>query len=329
MTEKDITLKHVISDQEKFADLINVAVYEGQDVIQPEQVERLAGESSIIFEDKNGKQSAIKRHRDVIERVARGTHFVIFACENQSHIHYAMPVRNMVYDALAYEMQVRTTGKNHKIRKDKLREGFLSGFRKEDKLYPVVTIVLYFGRKDWDGATDLYSMLDIDEKELKVLKKYMPNYHVNLIHVRKIENLEKYKSGLKELFGILRYESDADALAGFLRENQERCSHLEEDVYMALTALLGEQKRLKLLKSKIKNEEGYDMCKAFDQMEQRGIIIGEQRGEKRGEQKGENKGIEKVNILNERLVQENRIDDMIRSVKDTTYQKKLFEYYQI
>lgn len=59
-------------------------------------------------------------------------------------IHYAMPVRNMIYDALQYGKQVADTAANHRKNDKSFRKRtsgeYLSGFYKEDVLKPVVTL---------------------------------------------------------------------------------------------------------------------------------------------------------------------------------------------
>ena len=61
-------------------------------------------------------------------------------------IHYAMPVRNMIYDALQYGKQVADTAANHRKSDKSFRkrtsEEYLSGFYKEDVLKPVVRDVI-------------------------------------------------------------------------------------------------------------------------------------------------------------------------------------------
>lgn len=79
--------------------------------------------------------------------------YLVLGIENQSKIHYAMVVKNMVYDSLHYAKQVMEATKSHKGEKLSGDE-FLSGFTKEDKLIPVITLVLYFGAEEWDGATN-------------------------------------------------------------------------------------------------------------------------------------------------------------------------------
>ena len=52
--------------------------------------------------------------------------------ENQSGVHDAMPVRNMLYDALQYEKQARELGRKHRREHDTgTREEYLSGVKKQ------------------------------------------------------------------------------------------------------------------------------------------------------------------------------------------------------
>lgn len=49
--------------------------------------------------------------------------------------------------------------------------------------------------------------------------------------------------------------------------------------------------------------------------------------ERRGLQRGIQQGIDKVNVLNARLVDDERIDDLRRAIKDDGFRQKLFEEY--
>ena len=80
--------------------------------------------------------------------------YILLGIEDQTDVHYAMPVRNIIYDALQYGKQVSEVAKKHKNQAD--REGhnkaeYLSGFYKEDLIRPVVTLVVHFGADEWDG----------------------------------------------------------------------------------------------------------------------------------------------------------------------------------
>ena len=79
---------------------------------------------------------------------------MVVAIEAQSNIHYAMPVKNMVYDALQYAKQVEKAVASHKISGDHNNVGsdeYLSGFMKKDHFMPVVMLVVCFDSKPWDG----------------------------------------------------------------------------------------------------------------------------------------------------------------------------------
>jgi len=55
---------------------------------------------------------------------------------------------------------------------------FLSGFWKEDRLIPSVTIMIYFGSKEWEAPLSLFDMMDVSDPEVLAC---MDNYHVRLI----------------------------------------------------------------------------------------------------------------------------------------------------
>ena len=60
-------------------------------------------------------------------------------------MHYAMSVRNMLYDGLSYVGQIQRMW-NKNVEKMSTAE-FLSKFRKDDRLIPVLTLVFYLERR--------------------------------------------------------------------------------------------------------------------------------------------------------------------------------------
>ena len=68
-----------------------------------------------------------------------GVEFVVLGIENQQHIHYAMPLRHMIYDAMGYLKDTR----NHKRLdvKSSDPDEFLSKMRKEDRMQPFFQII--------------------------------------------------------------------------------------------------------------------------------------------------------------------------------------------
>lgn len=48
-----------------------------------------------------------------------------------------------------------------------------------------------------------------------------------------------------------------------------------------------------------------------------------------GEERGEACGEKRLNLLNKKLLDDNRLDDLRRSIEDETYRKKLYKKYNI
>lgn len=91
-----------------------------------------------------------------------GSEFILLGIENQSLIHYAMPLRSMGYDFLNYTKEYNEIKRRHK-RENHMKhmspDEFLSGIFKTDRLHPVFTLVVYYGEKPWDGPLSLKGMM--------------------------------------------------------------------------------------------------------------------------------------------------------------------------
>ncbi len=151
---KDDVSCEYMSNNEHFADAFNHHIYGGEEVVRPEDLTPAnVSETAII----NCLEKLItKRARDVFKnlKIKRGDHvtYVLLGIENQSLIHYAMPVRNLLYDALDYTVQVHEVEKVLKKTGTKMDSAeYLSGFSKDGKIYPVITLVINWSNKRWDG----------------------------------------------------------------------------------------------------------------------------------------------------------------------------------
>lgn len=126
-----------MQDNIKFADACNYLLYDGQEVIKPEDLEEKDVTELALLQGLKGIE-AVEKIRDILKgccvKTANGITYLIIGIENQSDTHYAMAVRNMLYDALNYSSQVSSFAKTHKKKKDITGSEFLSGFTKEDKL---------------------------------------------------------------------------------------------------------------------------------------------------------------------------------------------------
>ena len=214
--------------------------------------------------------SGIFRKKDAV--------LILLACENQAKVHYAMSVRNMLYDSLSYVGQIqRMWTKN--VEKMSAAE-FLSKFRKGDRLIPVLTLVFYYDVDQWDGSKDLYGMLQWseDEKKNTVLKEYVPNYRINLIDAGNLEHLERFKSDLQEVLGMIQCRGDKESLLKYINDRKEYFQNVDEETYYVIREFLHSERMLKENIEKSQGKETVDMCKALEDLYNEGIEIGVVKG---------------------------------------------------
>lgn len=259
------TVKYLRRD-DIFADAFNFYLYHGKQIIKPESLTELDARELIVpYGGEKGEKQPVQRMRDVIKAATAMTDdkraYLILAVENQAHIHYAMPVKNMVYDAMQYAKQVEKAALSHKKSGDykgTVSDEFLSGFKKEDCLIPVITLVIYFGNKEWDGPLSIHEMF---QEENKNILEYIPDYKMNLIAPAQIsdDKFQEFQSSLKEVLTFIKYSEDKEKLGKILGENTEfqRIGRDEVDVINACTGTKLEVG---------KDGEVSNMCKAIEDM---------------------------------------------------------------
>jgi hypothetical protein len=214
MGTKDTKTKAYMSNPEHFADAFNYYIFKGQKKIQPEKLEEVdPTEIGIILKDDVSEN--IQKIRDVLKICTImednfGT-YIFLGIENQSDIHYAMPVKNMTYDALRYEKQVDQIAKQHKKNGDLKGDEFLSGFSKGDKIKPVITLTVYFGNREWDAPRCLYDMMEMDQIPNE-LKKFIPDYRLNLIVPTEITDFSLFSTQLGQVLRAISASKDKDSL---------------------------------------------------------------------------------------------------------------------
>lgn len=75
-----------------------------------------------------------------------------------------MPVRNALYDAINYAAQVEAAAKKHRREHDTGTRGeFLSGFKKTDRLIPVINLTIYWNDGAWDAPRCLREMMELPD----------------------------------------------------------------------------------------------------------------------------------------------------------------------
>ena len=118
----DTVTKAYMKENTVFADAFNYLIYGGKTVVNPTQLKELdTTEIALPFgaQDENGNQpdDAVQKYRDVLKSAVikqdGEAAYILLGIENQTDIHYAMPVRNIIYDALQYGKQVADISAKH------------------------------------------------------------------------------------------------------------------------------------------------------------------------------------------------------------------------
>ncbi len=262
MSSLDTVTKQYMEDTCIFADAFNYFIYDGKPVIQPERLHPL---DAVATATPDG-ESPVQKTRDLLKCVIAmeddNRAYAILGIENQSEVHYAMPVRNLLYDALTYQKQVRDIADKHRANRDSATGAeFLSGFHKEDKLTPVVTLVIYFGASQWDGPTSLHEMMKLEETD-EELRSMIEDYKIKLIAPAQIkpEDFEKFHTNLRHVMEFIKYSKDKENMAQLL--NNEAYHSMDETAVNVIEHCT----HLKL-KQHTKNEKGeINMSWAIDEL---------------------------------------------------------------
>lgn len=237
MGKIDTITKEYIEDPIVFADAFNQFLYHGDQRIDPARLTELDTTEIVIPYGASDVSVPEQKYRDALKLLYAMTDgktaYCVMGIENQAEIHYALPVRNGVYDFLQLSHQVSMAANAHRQARKKAKSGqpddpqgkeaptdgeFLSGFWKTDRLIPVVTLVLYFGSDKWDAPLSLKEMYsDVDSAILA----HAPDYHVNLIAPEEMSDQEinEFHSNLREVMLYIKYSRDKEKLNQIIGED--------------------------------------------------------------------------------------------------------------
>lgn len=279
----DTVLKNYWSNNEQFADLFNAVLFDGNQVIHPEELEEADTEASSLLEHGDYAMS-IKASRDTIKiqkkSTVYGVQLVMLGLEHQEQIHYAMPMRVMGYDYGTYKKQYDTNARKYKTANGMEKEEYLSRMKKTDKLIPVITVVVYYGEKAYDGAVSLHGMLAISDE----MMDYVNDYKILLIEARK-NRLALHNMNNKDLFNLLEILLDKDRP---LKETKERAieytrkNQIDKTVVLTVAGAVN----CKINYHALAEKGEADMCTVFEEIakesERKGKAIGKTIGEAKG-----------------------------------------------
>lgn len=292
--------KELYEDNLVFADTMNVLFFDGKPMIRAQDLSPLdPTEEHTIFDDdfvsktkseektdktqRKTEAFSNQKYRDVLRMLQTQNGKlevrIIVGAEIQSHIHYAMPIRNFEYDALNLSRQLSARQKynreNHLL---KSRNEFLSGIKKGETFTPVLTVVVYLGKETWDAPKTLHEMFNLDGVP-ETLLAYVPDYRTAILQPESVtsKQLARMKSPLRHILGVIKASTNWQDMNNYVNQNKNDLSHLD-----SLTAgIISEACNMNIPKQELEKED-VNMCEALVQLKE----IGRQEGLSEGKIEG-------------------------------------------
>ena len=253
MAQKDIAEKMLEAYNDVFADIVNVLLFGGKEVMTPDSLEEQEGNA---FYKAEGKLHSLER--DVVKRWKDGS--IRIACigfENQTKPDADMPLRVIGYDGAEYRSQLSRDGKQR------------------DR-YPVVTLVLYFGCEGhWDAPLTLKERVKIPEG----LEPFVNDYKINLFEIAYLskEQIQMFRSDFRfvaDFFVQMRETGDYR-----YKENRMKMRHMTE-VFQLFAAMTNDRKYEEGFWKYTGKEEVNTVRNLFDIVEDRGREEGRKEAQK-------------------------------------------------
>ena len=250
--EKDITQKALEMYNDVFADIINVLLFNGESVVTEDSLTDVLQESILKIDGRIRAQ-----YRDIAKYWYNSKiKLSMFGLENQTKPEKRMPLRVFGYDGTEYVKQAKK--ENNK-----------------EVLYPVITLVLYFGYNSrWNQPKSLFELLEIDER----IKPYVNDFKINLFEIAYLdrEKIDMFKSDFWILADYLyQMRVNKDYVAG-----DTVIEHVDE--LLMLMSAMTKDYRFEETINEVKGKEHLTMCEVLDRVEARGIAKGREEGIKEG-----------------------------------------------
>ncbi len=249
MGQKDISEKILVDYNDVFADIVNVCVYEGKEVVKPKDLENTSVHAQYKAED----DKLHEEERDVAkywrkENVA----IAMYGIENQIKIDKNMPFRMIGYDGASYRGQLLDKRKN---------------------IVPVVSLVLYFGiDRRWNKYKSIKECIMIPDG----LDEYINDYKIYIIEVAWLtdEQLAMFKSD----FGIVaNFFVQKRKNKDYKPDDPRTIQHVDE-VLKLLSVMTGDRNYELVLCEMQREREVANMCEVAQRLIREGREEGIQQG---------------------------------------------------
>jgi len=309
MNGKDITQKMLERYNDVFADIVNVLLFNGKNIVDEDALIDIPVDSALKIDGEIHSQD-----RDVAKYWKNSQiNIALFGLENQTVPDKLMPMRVIGYDGAEYKKQV-------------LEEN------RYKKKYPVITLVLYMGYdRNWKYSNSLLDLLEVDEN----LKPYVSDYKINVFEIAFLdrEKIELFKSDFRMLADYLYQMRTTNSYKG----DESNIKHVDE-ILMLMSAMsdiikVAHERKVSNMKGffELAEEKGLEKGLELGRTEgiEKGLELGRTEGREEGLQLGRTEGADMVSELNTILAREGNLEKIIKANTDKVYRNELLKKYRL
>ena len=256
----DSACRTFLSNDVSFASFINAVVFEGEQLIHPENLVYYENDTAFIINDLKRAEDK-KRRRDIVVKSDINGIYCILGVGHQSSVDQAMVVRCAIYEMLEYLKQLEN--KEYK------------------RLVPQIMVAFYTGPKKWNVPVKLSDYFEIPEE----LKKYFNDWKIILVDVKEMDTSKISDEQTRYFIEAIQ------AMYKGSYEDLKRLKRMKKENFLYAAIITGS---IDQVENVLEGDE-IDMCEGMERMAEGFRKEGEVRGVIRGRSEG--KLEEKQNTL--------------------------------
>ena len=295
MGQKDLAQKLLEDHSDVFADIFNVLLFQGEQIICADELEKTANESQY----KADTSDLHEERRDLLKLWIKGKNKALLGIENQMDVDNHMSIRIIGYDGASYRSQLLKGWKGNHC--------------------PVITLVLYYGDKSWNTPFSL-------AEELPELKKlHGSDYQFHVFHIPDLtdEQIQMFQSDFRIVAEFFAAQKRGQKYLG----SRKKIRHVDE-MLKFMKVFTDDDRFLKVTLYDKQNED-VNMCMILDQIEEEGRQKGIAEGRKTGREEGKKEGILLLSDLITILMKQGKMEELQRAAQDQAYCEQLLKEYQL
>lgn len=244
MRQNDMAEKLLEDYNDVFADIVNVLLFDGKEVISPKKLK----ETKVKSQYKADDTKLHEMERDIAKIWKNSSiQIAMYGIENQTKAEKYMPFRVIGYDGASYRQQL-------------LKEN------EKEKMFPVITLVLYFGKKHWNYARSIKELMKIPEE----LEPFVNDYKANIFEIAWLTNKQ-----------VKMFKSDFRHVADYFVQTRKNANYIPDektikhvDEFLKLMKVLTGDERYNVTFSSEEKKRGVRMCDVMEKVETKGKLEG-------------------------------------------------------